>query len=217
MDALEIVRHATGPAIVTDDRDQILEWNRAARELLGYSREVRVEGESFHDLLAVRDVFGNRLGAGRLSFYEMVTHGEAPRGFELEARKASGEYFRVAVSVVVVLRPKTDRYRLVYFLRPILRRREADEVIERVLAHPDGGSLYFAAHPGNGQPCSELLTRRQLEVLRLLARGQASEEIASSLGISIHTVRRHVQDILARLKVHSKAEAVSRAFSDRLL
>ena len=80
-----------------------------------------------------------------------------------------------------------------------------------------GGSLYFVAHPGNGQPCSELLTRRQLEVLRLLARGKASEEIASSLVISIHTVRRHVQDILARLKVHSKAEAVSRAFSDRLI
>ena len=217
MDALEIVRRATGPAIATDDGDRILAWNHAARELLGHARGFRAEGERLHDLLAIRDVFGNRVETGELPFYEMVTQGEAPRGFELEAKNASGSYLRIAVSVVVVLGPEADRYSLVYFVRPILRRREADEVIERVLAHPNGSSLYFLSHPGDCPSRGETLTPRQIEVLRLLAQGETTEEIAGSLGISIHTVRRHVQDVLARLKVHSKAEAVSRAFSDRLI
>jgi DNA-binding NarL/FixJ family response regulator len=61
------------------------------------------------------------------------------------------------------------------------------------------------------------LTQRQLEILRLMARGVAAAEIASSLGISVNTVRTHVQRILRRLGVHSQLEAVAVAFRERLI
>lgn len=49
------------------------------------------------------------------------------------------------------------------------------------------------------------LTRRQLEVAQLLAEGLRNGDIAERLGISAHTVRRHMEAILRRLNVSNRA------------
>jgi DNA-binding NarL/FixJ family response regulator len=53
------------------------------------------------------------------------------------------------------------------------------------------------------------LSRREIEVLQLLADGCATNEIATRLHVSVNTVRNHVQSVLNRLGAHSKLEAVS--------
>jgi DNA-binding NarL/FixJ family response regulator len=55
----------------------------------------------------------------------------------------------------------------------------------------------------------ETLTARELQVLRTLAEGLANKEIAARLGISEHTAKFHVTQILAKLGVGSRAEAVA--------
>ena len=55
------------------------------------------------------------------------------------------------------------------------------------------------------------LTPRQMTVLRQLAAGKSTGDIAEALGISTETVRNHVRGITARLGVHSRLEAVIRA------
>ena len=52
------------------------------------------------------------------------------------------------------------------------------------------------------------LTRRELEILRLIARGLNSQAIARRLSISVRTERNHVASILAKLGVHSRLEAL---------
>jgi ATP/maltotriose-dependent transcriptional regulator MalT len=61
------------------------------------------------------------------------------------------------------------------------------------------------------------LTARELEILRLLATGESNREIAAALVISDHTVRRHVQNIFAKLGVSSRAAATAFAFRHGLL
>lgn len=61
------------------------------------------------------------------------------------------------------------------------------------------------------------LTRRELEVLSLLAQGLNQSEIARQLFISPTTVGTHIQHILSKLAVHSRTEAVALAFRERLL
>lgn len=62
----------------------------------------------------------------------------------------------------------------------------------------------------NGQPpLLETLTPRELEVLRMLADGLGNKEIAGQLGISDHTAKFHVAQILAKLGAASRAEAVA--------
>jgi DNA-binding NarL/FixJ family response regulator len=53
------------------------------------------------------------------------------------------------------------------------------------------------------------LTRRELEVLRLLARGRSSKEIAAELVVSVSTVERHVANIYAKIGVDSRVEAAA--------
>ncbi|TMC62832.1 MAG: response regulator transcription factor [Chloroflexota bacterium] len=64
--------------------------------------------------------------------------------------------------------------------------------------------------PGPATP----LTKRELEVLRELSLGHDNEAVATALRMSPNTVRTHVQNILSKLKVHSKLEAVSRGIRE---
>lgn len=64
---------------------------------------------------------------------------------------------------------------------------------------------------------TQLLTSRELEVLQLLAKGRSTEGIGDDLFISINTVRNHVANILSKLGVHSKLEAVAIAAREGLI
>lgn len=61
------------------------------------------------------------------------------------------------------------------------------------------------------------LTPRQMEVLRLIARGLGNEQIADRLGLSPHTVKNHVHNVLERLKASDRAEAIAHAYQWRWL
>jgi DNA-binding CsgD family transcriptional regulator len=61
------------------------------------------------------------------------------------------------------------------------------------------------------------LTRREREVLRLVAQGKTNADIATALVLSEHTVHRHVANILTKLAVPSRAAAVAEATAQQLL
>ncbi len=64
---------------------------------------------------------------------------------------------------------------------------------------------------------SPKLTERELEVLRLVAQGLNNREIAKQLFISENTVKNHVRNILEKLQLHSRMEAVMYAVREKLL
>jgi two-component system nitrate/nitrite response regulator NarL len=57
----------------------------------------------------------------------------------------------------------------------------------------------------------ERLTPREIEILQRMADGGSTEQIAVELGMSRNTLRTHVQNILTKLGVHSKLEALVQA------
>lgn len=61
------------------------------------------------------------------------------------------------------------------------------------------------------------LTPREIDIVLLLARGQATKEIAAELSLSSHTVRDHVKSIFDKTGVTSRGELVARLFSEHLL
>ena len=61
------------------------------------------------------------------------------------------------------------------------------------------------------------LTTREIEVLRLVAKGMSNREIADDLYISENTVKNHVRNILEKLHLHNRMEAVIYAVRERLL
>jgi DNA-binding NarL/FixJ family response regulator len=59
------------------------------------------------------------------------------------------------------------------------------------------------------------LTERELEVLRLVAQGLNNREIGRQLFISENTVKNHVRNMLEKLQLHSRLEAVMYAIGER--
>jgi DNA-binding NarL/FixJ family response regulator len=64
---------------------------------------------------------------------------------------------------------------------------------------------------------SVVLTSREQEILRSLSDGLDYKQIAERHFISIDTVRGHIRHIYEKLHVHSKSEAVAKAFRQRLV
>ena len=62
-------------------------------------------------------------------------------------------------------------------------------------------------HPASQSPPQEALTEREMEVLGLVARGLANQEIADALGISERTVRTHIGSILDKLHLANRTQA----------
>lgn len=69
---------------------------------------------------------------------------------------------------------------------------------------------------GNNTPLYEQLTDREMEVLLLMAKGKANQEIADELYIALKTVKTHVSNILAKLEVQDRTQAVVYAFQNGL-
>jgi DNA-binding CsgD family transcriptional regulator len=97
------------------------------------------------------------------------------------------------------------------------RRRVA---VESVIAHGDGESVYLHLMREVPEPVADeapadvklgpppRLTRRQIEVLGLIAQGVTAREIAGRLYLAETTVRNHIRALFLELRVHSQLEAV---------
>ncbi len=86
----------------------------------------------------------------------------------------------------------------------------ADELLARVR------NLVRRSVPAT-QPGSHRLTKREREVLQLLADGLRQDDIAERLFISQRTVGTHIENILRKLNVQSQAQAVALAFREELV
>ncbi|MNJ63788.1 Transcriptional regulatory protein DevR (DosR) [compost metagenome] len=83
---------------------------------------------------------------------------------------------------------------------------------ERAFLQRNPAMAQWAGEPGgrDGVPAA-LLTRREREVLKLIAQGYANQQIADALFISLHTVKTHAQRINAKLGVERRTQAILRA------
>jgi DNA-binding NarL/FixJ family response regulator len=66
------------------------------------------------------------------------------------------------------------------------------------------------------EPSMYNLSKRELEVLRLVASGMTNKQIAIELCVTERTVRSHLENILRKMNVNNRVEAVMKALKDDL-
>lgn len=102
----------------------------------------------------------------------------------------------------------------------LLKDAEPDELRRAIILVAEGKSVLSpevtsrvlkAVGSSHGIPADIALSKREMDVLKCLARGMTSSQIASELFISENTVKTHVRHILEKLEASNRAEAVSRA------
>ncbi len=165
------------------------------------------------DVFEARDLFGNRMCPDLCGVHQMVRRGEEVAGFTLELPCKSGRSSRVVTSVEVVPGPKSASYHLLFLLRPDRRRKQ-------LIVYRQAPSRK-EWQPAEVSPDLETrvvdLTPRQLEVLQQLSNGRSTKEVAACLGISVHTVRNHIQNALGKLHAHGQVEAVAEVLRRNLI
>jgi PAS domain S-box-containing protein len=181
----------------------ILLWNRAGQRILGEPpREVL--GRPCCEVFAGYDDAGNRLCYRGCHVASLVRMDEAVQSFDMRTRGKNGRPVWINVSVLRT-RPERGAPLTIHLFRDVTATKELLTLVgERLAPRPAGGDA------------RERLSRRELEVLRLMTEGLNTKAAADRLHVSTATVRNHAQNILGKLGVHSRLEAVAYAVRERL-
>lgn len=105
------------------------------------------------------------------------------------------------------LTKNVDRGELVDAIRKVAagKRHLAEELLERVLDQPESASF---GSPSASPTINHPFTRRELEVLSLMAAGKANKQIAETLFVSLHTVETHIKNMYSKCEATNKVELI---------
>ena len=209
----EAFERSPDAVFVTDRRNRVVFSNRAAEALLGFSIGETI-GLSCEAVLKGRDVFDNRYCALNCPVMQMAARGESVRDFRLTIEARGGGEITVDLNVLQLVVAPPDHYYLAHVLRRV-ERTSRSPVSPEVETRPPRSSLEAVRESTDVR--ARRLTTREVEVLGMLAAGRTTPEISARLCISALTVRNHIQNILEKLEVHSKSEAIAFAFQKRLI
>lgn len=210
---LAALNHSPDPLFVTDRHNRIVFWNRSAERLLGYSAE-EIVGLSCAGVLHGSDVYGNRYCGETCPVTQMGTRNEPIRHFDLSLTAKDRHTVTLDISILHLALKPPDHFFLVHVMKPSERPSASERPAEDSASPPRSPLTVVRESP---DARARKLTSREVEVIGMLAAGHTTPEIASRLHISTLTARNHIQNVLEKLEVHSKAEAVAFAFQKRLL
>ena len=213
------------PIYVVNDAQRIVYWNAAAKELLGYS-EADVLNQPCYQIIAGM-VCGKSWCHAGCTVQRSSKRGILLQNFEMQALAKCGDAVSMNTSVFTLERG--GRRFSIHLLRDMTREEHTREALESILdtlrlyggANGEGNNSVNSGPPIHPSPPRDLtvtkLTRREIEVLELLAEGLSTRALAQRLGVSRFTVRRHIETILLKTGLHTQAQAVSYAYRSGLL
>lgn len=200
-----LARAADG-AFVIDADGRITSWNRAAVQILGYTPR-EVIGRTCCDVFAGHDTEGNRVCYPGCRVMTLVRLDEPVQHFDMRAHTKAGRPVWLNMSILPTTSP-AGQPMTIHLFRDVTATKELLTLIhERLAPRPS---------PVDSSAPAGALSRRELEVLRLMTQGLNTTAIAGRLTVSRATVRNHVQNIFGKLAVHSRLEAVAFAARHRL-
>lgn len=207
-------------AFVINEKQQIIHWNQAAQELLGYTYD-EISNQPCYEILAGCDDRGRLICQEQCRVVNTAFKGKTLTNFDASIRtKADGfRWINMSTFTFPVKDGENDRV-LVHLFRDVAQKKHHEQFIDQVLTAAKNLLNETSPQTLSSVPV-ELrtidLTSREREVLSLLTQGLSTKDIARSLSISSSTVRNHIRNILRKLHVHNRLEAVIYSFKHGLI
>jgi PAS domain S-box-containing protein len=201
----EALAGSSDGAFVVGPRGQIVLWNGSAERILGYTAH-DVIGRLCCDVLAEVEGDGKRLCYQGCHERTLVDTDEPVQTFDMRTRAKTGTVVWINVSTLVLPPNGQHGSLVIHLFRDVTATKALLSLVrQRFLPDPDPVAVARGS-----------LTRRELELLRLMTLGLNTAAAAERLRVSPATIRNHVQNIFGKLGVHSRLEAVAYARRHRL-
>jgi PAS domain S-box-containing protein len=195
---LSAFSRAADGVFAIDQHMRVVYWNDAAGRIFGVD-EPAAMGRRCDEIVAGYETSGAVLCAGDCRVMGCARRGHAAETYDLVRTGADGKQQWLNVSIIVLRGRRRASTLTVHLVRDVTSRRGVEQRASALLAGLRGPEGPHELPP---------ITRREAEVLRMLACGASNKTIADTLGISATTVRNHIEHLLSKLGVHSKLEAV---------
>ena len=204
----ELLEGTTDAAFTVDLQGEILTWNKAAENLFGHDASSAV-GKECGALLRGRLDARTPVCCQSCDVLECVRAGRDVSNFDMEISTRAGRRMWVNVSLLLTTDDHTERRLIIHMMRDIRRRKKAEQLTSEMFR-------LARSLVNNSEQYSELppivpLTVKEIKILRLLAAGTATKEIAEELQISMSTLRNHISHINQKLHTRNRTEAVMKA------
>ncbi len=206
---LSALETATCGAYAVSVDQKIVFWNHSAERILGYSAD-DVMGRRCYDVIAGLSPGGLAPEClGGCPSMRYLRAGLVPAPVKLRLLCSSGERKWMTVSPMVVAGIYRDAPLLVHLFEEAVVAEEASgDPPQEAMAATSTAVLHDQPRVTTVSPERPILSRREMEVLRLMAQGWETQRIATELGISRHTVRNHIRNLRQRLNASTKLDAV---------
>jgi len=200
---LDIFMDTADGAFATDRVGRVVAWNDAAERITGRKAGEAI-GRACWEVLEGRDSLKNLVCFKDCHVMAMAVRGEQPAHQDLVV-ETRGQEVSLDTSTTLVRGDDQRLQAIVHTFRDVTERRQMEMHLRRALG---GGPAPKPAQRDEPPESIKRLTTREQEILKLLSAGLSTPAIAKRLSIQRATVRNHVQNVLKKLAVHSKLEAV---------
>ncbi len=202
-----------------DLQQRIVYWSPSAQRLLGYQPK-DVLGRFCNEMVGGRDGRNFRFCRRNCPVMVNARRGRPTPDYDIMCTLPSGETKWLNVSIAIPKKSQGDVH-VIHLFRDVGRRRQLEEFARKastalrtvLTEYPNGSVVEADPRPA---PLPKL-SRREIEVLRLLAAGMSTSQIAKGLSVQQVTARNHVARLLSKLGVESRLQAVVYASQRRII
>ena len=207
----KLVHQTADPAFAVSGLHDIAYLNGAAEEFFGITADAAI-GKPCSLILQGKDECG-QFCSKDCSIFDAAKNHKPIQNFDLKVMTKEGEKW-CNISVLIADENTSVLPYTIHIIRNVDVRKRLEVVVRDFVvsetSFPPEKALDLIA--STRAPSREtLLSERELEVLKLLAKGKTTKNIAGKLFISGTTVNNHVQHILKKLNAHTRLEAIRRA------
>ena len=211
--------NAADGALVIDENQRVVYWNRAAQEILGYKSN-EVVGRACYEILEGRGDNGLSLCRHHCYVAAIAVTGSPVASYDTCVNTKSGESIWINVSILSFPASDNSNHLVVHLFRDATQKRQSEQFTQQVLdavKQVRDSSFSPSTFPIPSTSIAHDLTDREREVLALMVEGLNNNQIAARLIVSVSTAKFHVSSILSKLGVASRTEAVAVALQNNLV
>lgn len=198
-------------AFAIDATGAIVAWNAAATELFNLPAE-NVMGQPCHEIMRGKDECGAVCSENCLVRHAIQSN-RPLKNFDVLVPTAQGERWCNVITIITPINNGVPPFSI-HILREIDTRKRLELLLSDFVVTRSGLSAESVKSILQTQPTvtrQTVLSHRELEILRLLAKGMKGQAIADHLSLNLVTVNNHIQHILHKLNAHNRLEAIRRA------